>query len=135
MKSAIKLITACVMLAGSAAPALAHAQWWKERHWGGQAWGRPGSVYAPGERDRILVERTCNGLFVQLIGNRIAQERRMGGLRWTTADRMGRDIHRLDQRGRIACRYRDWRTARDVGDSFMVISHAIDRQTHRFTRW
>ncbi len=108
--------------------------WWNQHRWGGPNWGggRPGgSVYAPGERDRILVERTCNGRFVAVLDQRIDRERRQGTLRHATADRMRYEVRRLDDRGRWACRNRDWRAARDTGDAFMDISHWIDRETRR----
>lgn len=134
MKRKHLIATAFAALAlATAGSASAQSQdWWNQRHWGGPGWGggRPGgSVYAPGERDRILVERTCNGRFVAVLDQRIERERQRGALRRDTAERMRHDVRRLDDRGRWACRNRDWRAARDTGDSFMEISRWIDRET------
>ena len=138
MDASKRLITALAALTlgmGLAPAAQAQSQdWWNQRHWGGPGWGgnnRPGSVYAPGERDRILVERTCNGRFNAVISQRIDRERQYGRLRRDVAERMRYDVRRLDDRGRQACRYRDWRGARDTGDRFMEVSRWIDRETRQ----
>ena len=132
-------LAAIALAAGGTASAQAR-DWWSQRQWGGPGWGgghSGGSVYAPGERDRILVERTCNGRFVAVLDQRIVRERQRGALRGDMAERMRHDVRRLDDRGRWACNNRDWRTARNTGDDFMEISRWIDRETRRdyHERW
>lgn len=134
-KAVIAVVAAMALGMSFARAASAQSgDWWSQKQWGGSGWGgthRPGSAYAPGERDRVLVERTCNGRFMDIISRRVERERQFGRLRRDIAERMRYDLRRLDDRGRQACRYRDWRGARDTGDRFMQISHWIDRETGR----
>ncbi|WP_225008929.1 MULTISPECIES: hypothetical protein [Novosphingobium] len=128
-------LTAIALTTGGATGAQAQMQDWRG-NWRTPNWGSGipgGSVYAPGERDRILVERTCNGRFLAILDSRVARERQHGSLRRDEAERVRHDLRRLDDRGRWACRNRDWRAARETGEQFMRISHWLDRETRR--RW